>query len=95
MCSRMVCSGTHGCVSRALFRLVGTDVPEPFQVFWKVRNHGEEAAGLGALRGELMADDGTRQQKESSLYVGHHYMECYIVKDGVCVAVAHEDVLID
>ena len=95
---RRALKSTRGKVAKQralLFRLVGTDVPEPFQVFWKVRNHGEEAAGLGALRGELMADDGTRQQKESSLYVGHHYMECYIVKDGVCVAVAHEDVLID
>jgi hypothetical protein len=77
-----------------LFRVTRTDVPEPFQLFWKVRNHGAEAERVDGLRGELMPDDGTRQRKESTLYTGFHYMECYIVKNGVCVAIAHEDVRI-
>jgi hypothetical protein len=95
---RRALKSTRGKVGKQrdlLFRIVDTDVPEPYQVFWKARNHGKEAGDLGALRGELINDDGTRQRRESSLYAGHHYMECYVVKNGVCVAIAHEDVLID
>jgi hypothetical protein len=77
-----------------LFRIVDTDVPPPFQVFWKARNSGEEAKRLGQLRGEIHPDEGRHERKESTLYTGHHWMECYIVKDGTCVARAHESVII-
>lgn len=76
-----------------IFR-IDTDVPEPYKVFWKVRNHGQEARARNALRGQIVPDDGARQKRESTLYTGHHYVECYIVKDGVCVARAHEPVII-
>jgi hypothetical protein len=36
----------------------------------------------------------TTNARKSTLYAGRHWMECYIVKDGVCVARAHEPVLI-
>lgn len=77
-----------------LFTITDTDVPTPFQVFWKARNTGEEAKRIGQLRGEIHPDEGHHQRKESTLYAGHHWMECCIVKDGVCVARAHEPVLI-
>jgi len=77
-----------------LFRVAETDVPPPFQVFWKARNTGKEAQRLGQLRGEIHPDEGQHRRKESTLYVGHHWMECYIVKDGVCVARTHEPVII-
>ena len=76
------------------FKISDTDVPPPFQVFWKARNSGEEAKCIGQLRGEIHADEGYNQRKESSLYAGHHWMECYIVKDGACVARAREPVII-
>lgn len=77
-----------------LFRITGTDVPPPFQVFWKARNTGEEAKRLGQLRGEIHPDEGRHQRKERTLYTGHHWMECYVVKDGICVARSHEPVII-
>jgi hypothetical protein len=77
-----------------LFKLVDTDVAEPFKVYWKVRNRGDEAAQLNKLRGEIAEDEGLRQKRESTLYTGHHYVECYIVKNGVCVARAREPVII-
>jgi hypothetical protein len=77
-----------------LFRITDTDVPPPFQVFWKARNNGEEAKRIGQLRGEIHPDEGHNQRKESTLYAGHHWMECYIVKDGACVAKAREPVII-
>ena len=75
-----------------LFKLVDTNVPEPFEVYWKVRNRGQEARDRGALRGQITRDDGARQKRESTLYTGHHYVECYIVKNGICVARAYEPV---
>lgn len=77
-----------------LFGIADTDVPPPFQVFWKARNNGEEAKRLGQLRGEIHADEGRQQRKERTLYIGHHWMECYIVKNGTCVARARESVII-
>ena len=78
-----------------LFKIVETDVAAPFEVRWKIRNTGNEAKSLGALRGEIHRDDGSHRRRESTKYVGHHYVECYIIKDGVCVARAHEKVVID
>lgn len=75
-----------------LFRIVDTDVPRPFEVYWKARNHGEEAKRHGDLRGEIHRDLGFLQRKENTRYTGQHWMECYIVKDGVCVARSHDPV---
>lgn len=67
---------------RSLIFRIDTDVPEPYKVFWKVQNHGQEARARNALRGQIVPDDGARQKRESTLYTGHHYVECCIVKDG-------------
>lgn len=76
------------------FEVVHTDVPAPFDVYWKIRNRGGEAATLGALRGEINKDAGRLKRKETTQYTGHHFVECYIVKDGICVARTHEPVII-
>lgn len=68
------------------FKMVHTDVVGPYDVYWKVRNTGHEATVQNALRGEIVRDMGLRERTETSLYTGRHYVECYIVKDGVCVA---------
>lgn len=33
-----------------------------------------------------MIQEGFLEKRESALYVGAHSMECFIVKDGYCVA---------
>ncbi|WP_350270234.1 cyclic GMP-AMP synthase DncV-like nucleotidyltransferase [Brevibacterium sp. CBA3109] len=58
---------------------VTTDVQEPYDVYWKVRNVG---VAEHRLRGEITADDGRRTKRENTLYPGRHYVEAYIVKDG-------------
>ena len=78
-----------------LFKVVSTTVPEPYDVYWKVRNHGSEAATAKELRGKIYPDEGQRQRKESTSYAGHHFVDCYIVKNRVCVAQAREHVVID
>lgn len=78
-----------------LFRVVRTDVAEPFTTRWKIRNHGAEAARVNALRGEIHPDNrGHHERFERTAYVGHHYVECYIIKDGTCVAWTRQDVII-
>lgn len=66
-----------------------SNVPGPVQYWWKVRNFYEEARAANSgkgLRGEIRqgSPDGTRT--EPTLYKGTHYVECYIIKDDVCVA---------
>jgi hypothetical protein len=77
-----------------LFRVVHTDVPKPYQVFWKVRNFGLEAQLKRQLRGGITKDAGTETKTETTSYTGDHYVECYIVKNGICVARNREPVLI-
>lgn len=76
------------------FSLVKCDVPGPYEVYWKVRNTGEEAIRANCIRGQIKRDDGSRYRDEPTAYRGKHYVECYIVKNGVCVAVAHQNVVI-
>lgn len=76
-----------------------TDVPGDFSVFWQVVNTGEEAASHGArgLRGRIFpsktAGLGGLTQKEATLYTGMHWIECFIVKSGICVARSGEFVV--
>ncbi|MCV7471909.1 nucleotidyltransferase [Micrococcus luteus] len=58
---------------------VTTDVQEPYDVYWKVRNVG---VAEHRLRGEITPDGGRRTKRENTLYPGRHFVEAYIVKDG-------------
>lgn len=62
------------------------NVPEPYEIKWKVKNYGLEAARAGDLRGEISNDRGNGEKLEHTKYAGEHYVECYIIRDGVCVA---------
>jgi len=67
-----------------------TNVQSPFQVFWQVVNTGEEAENWGQLRGQIRpsttAGVGGLTQKEATAYTGVHWVECFIVKNSMCVA---------
>lgn len=76
------------------FRIAKIDVPAPYDVYWKVRNTGEEAINANCIRGQVIKDDGTMRRREPTKYRGQHYVECYIVKDGVCVAMDRHPVTI-
>lgn len=62
----------------------------PFDIYWKVRNRGEEAIKRNKLRGEIVK--GTSRRVEETQFKGGHYVECYIIHNGVCVARDHIDV---
>jgi hypothetical protein len=61
-----------------------TTAEPPYKVQWKVRNFGSDARARDDLRGQIHNDNGGRT--ESTRYRGTHYVECYIIKDEVCVA---------
>ncbi len=71
------------------FKVSETTVRWPYTVYWKVKNYGAEAAAVpGGLRGKITAASGgpNPTKHESTKYTGTHYVEVYIVKDGVCRA---------
>lgn len=69
------------------FTIQNITVPKPYSVFWKVRNFGTDAQNAGGLRGEISRDEGYNTKTEHTAYHGEHYVECYVVKDNVCVAI--------
>lgn len=67
-----------------------TNTPEPYEVHWQVVNTGSEAANAGGaqLRGGFEAGEGScgRVRWESTAYRGTHWVEAFVIKEGVCVA---------
>ena len=69
-----------------------TDCPKPYNIYWKVRNVGKIAEEKGCIRGQIFADNNGSIHDEPTSFWGPHFVECYIVKDGVCVASDRIDV---
>lgn len=66
-----------------------TNVPLPYEVWWQVVNTGDEAKRANGLRGRFDAgtvDKGKLERRESTSYQGSHSIECFIIKNGYCVA---------
>ncbi len=70
------------------FQIVSTSVEWPYEVKWKVKNVGQEAVRRDCLRGQIVDSNirGGMQRHETSNFRGPHYVECYIIKNGVVVA---------
>lgn len=68
------------------FKIIKNTVPLPFEIKWKVRNFGDEANEAEDLRGEISEDFGSAEKEERTKYLGEHYVECYLIKDRICVA---------
>jgi hypothetical protein len=76
------------------FTVVRCDVPAPYDIYWKVKNSGEEARHAGQLRGEIRRDEGHARKTEDTRWRGSHFVECFVVKNGVCVATDRQQVFI-
>lgn len=61
-----------------------TDCPQPYKIFWKVKNVGPEAERRNQIRGQIV-EKGKTIIEHSNFY-GNHYIECYIIKNNMCVA---------
>lgn len=68
------------------FHVVSCNVQKPYEVLWKVRNVGTLAENKNQIRGEIVTDKGHLEKIERTSFQGPHFVECYIVKDGYCVA---------
>ncbi len=68
------------------FKVVSIDVPEPFEIKWKVLNRGDTAKQRDCIRGQIVNDGGNMQRVETTDFEGDHIVECYAIKMGVVVA---------
>lgn len=75
-----------------IFSVDTSQVPGVFDVYWKVRNSGPEAIAADQLRGQIFK--GAASHREWTRYKGSHFVEVYIVQDGVCVALDRQRVVI-
>ncbi|HHL35580.1 MAG TPA: nucleotidyltransferase [Desulfobulbaceae bacterium] len=88
-----LCSGDPVETGKRICFKAKTNVSRPFQVFWQVVNTGDEATNAGCLRGgfynssgDCSFELGTKTRIEPTRYRGYHWVECFIIKKGVCVA---------
>ena len=77
---------------RIRFFLSSCTVPQPFDIYWKVLNRGTQAKKQDCIRGLIEKGGQTWRIDERTAFVGPHYVECYIVKGGVCVAMDRQEV---
>lgn len=54
-------------------------------IYWKVKNNGSEAYNQKCFRGQIEKTNCT-QHIETTVFKGEHYVECFLVKNGVCIA---------
>lgn len=64
--------------------VVSTTVVNPDAILWKVRNVGPLAVRKNDIRGQII--DRGDSITENTRFFGPHYIECYVIKNGVCVA---------
>lgn len=76
------------------FQIMKTNCPMPYSIYWKVRNVGDVAKSRNMIRGEIRCTNSPHQKEHTDFY-GPHYVECFLVKNGVCVARARIDVPIE
>jgi len=63
--------------------LAKTRAPKEHEVFWQVVNTGRHAEQENGVRGTIF--QGSSTQWEQTLYTGKHWIECFIVQNGVCI----------
>ncbi|WP_448760728.1 SMODS domain-containing nucleotidyltransferase [Acinetobacter tandoii] len=76
-------------VNRKLeFFIASTDLEPPYQVKWKVKNVGINATNRerGQLLDSTSGKHMTSIRVENSNFDGEHWVECYLIKNGICVA---------
>jgi len=61
-----------------------TTVVNPDAILWKVRNVGPMAVRKNDIRGQIQKRG--YSITENTKFFGEHYIECYVIKNGICVA---------
>lgn len=76
-------------VDSQLVFTASTNVSPPYEVYWQIINTGAEATRARDLRGRFegaKTSHGHLVRRETAVYRGTHSVECFIVKQGYCVA---------
>lgn len=73
------------------FSISSNNVPKPYDVYWKVKNRGLEAKRRNHVRGQIIKTN-SETHTETTKFKGEHFVECFIVQNGICVAKAKIDV---
>ena len=63
--------------------------------YWKIRNCGEVAFQRGCVRGAICRGNEIGTHVEETAFIGPHYVECYAISNGVCIARSRIEVPID
>src|SRR6266403_1749487 len=65
-----------------------TTAPKPYSIKWQVVNTGSEALAAEQPRGDFYESDEPEKgvRWETTAYRGTHWVEAFVIKDGVCVA---------
>ncbi|MDN5994308.1 nucleotide-binding domain-containing protein [Lactiplantibacillus plantarum] len=66
------------------------DCPPFDKVLWKVLNVGEESVKRNDIRGQIL--DRGEKITENTIFRGQHYIECYLIKNDICIAIGHVDI---
>lgn len=66
------------------FIIKENNINAPYEIYWKVRNVGYEAIGRNCIRGQIKK--GEKFLDETTNFYGPHFVECFIVKDKICIA---------
>ncbi|MCB8954764.1 MAG: nucleotidyltransferase [Ardenticatenales bacterium] len=94
---KRVLSGEPMSKHRALEFAAIHNIKKPYEIYWQVVNTGREAQEADALRGgfydSTIGKKGKLIRKESTLYEGKHWITCFVVKRGVCIARSREFVV--
>lgn len=80
---------------KLMFHVTNINVPEPYQLEWKVLNRGITAREKNQIRRQIVKDQGFKRKEEHTSFRGNHVVECYAVRSGVVVAKDRIDVPID
>jgi hypothetical protein len=79
---------------RIRFTVTECNVPEPYTIYWKVSNRGPEAISNNCIRGQIEACGREWRIHEATNFIGPHFVEAYVVSNGVCIATDRQDVII-
>lgn len=89
--------------SQMLCFSVETNISKPYQLLWKIKNNGSVARKRNMLRGEVcignnikkINDINSDHRYETIDFEGKHYVECYLIKDNICISSSRFDVFIE
>lgn len=88
-----ISSGASVSAGRANKFRAFTNVSRPYSLHWQVVNTGRHPAGENALRGNFFkgknldgTETGNHDNWEQTKYTGSHWIQCFAVHGGVCIA---------